>query len=222
MRLQVDCYIVLATDSGVLPIQTISFKGEPKMSRNTKIVIGIAGSLLLLCACAGFIALGALGSLGMTVARNVSTSPVKVQELAGNIADFQLPANYSAEASFALGGYSFVSYAPGDGHSHIQMVQAPASVQVDQTTLEQYAQQANPNVRRDRYSQVRTVGQTQATIRGQTVTLVISEGTNRDGELYRTMTGVFQGKGGPTLLSVESPVSTWDQAEVDSFIASIR
>ncbi len=192
------------------------------MSRNAKIVIGVVSSLLLLCACVGFISLGALGSLGMTVANAVTTNPVAVDDAAVRIADFQLPAGYRSEASLSLGGYTFISYAPGDGHSHIQMVQAPASVQVDQSTLEQYAQQANPNVRRDRYSQVRTVGQTQATIRSQNVTLLISEGTNRDGQLYRTMTGVFQGKSGPTLLSVESPVSTWNQAEVDAFIASIR
>ncbi len=192
------------------------------MSRNAKIVIGIVCSVLLLCACVGFVALGALGSLGTIVASAVTTNPAAVEGAAGQIAEFQLPAGYRSEASLSLGGYTFVSFAPGDDHSHIQMVQAPASVKVDEATLDQYAQQANPNVRRDRYSQVRTVGQSQATIRGQNVTLLISEGSNRDGQLYRTMTGVFQGKGGPTLLSVESPVSTWDQAQVDAFIASIR
>ncbi len=192
------------------------------MSRNAKIVIGIVSSLFLLCACVALITLGALGSFGMTVASAVTKNPVEVQDAAALIADFQLPAGYRSEASLSLGGYTFVSYAPGDGYSHIQMVQAPASVKVDESTLEQYAQQANPNVRRDRYSRVRTVGESQATIRGQNVTLLISEGTNHDGQLYRTMTGVFQSKSGPTLLSIESPVSTWNQAEVDAFIASIR
>ncbi len=192
------------------------------MTRNTKILIGIVGSLFLLCGCVAVIVLGGMGAFGMAIARTVETNPGKVQEVAGQIADFQLPENYRSEASVALGDYTFVSYAPGDGHSHIQLVQVPNSVHVDQAALERYAEQANPGTGRNRYSNIRTVGQTQATIRGQNVTLVISEGTNRDGQTYRVMTGIFQGKGGPTLLSIEAPVSSWNQAEVDAFIASLK
>ncbi len=192
------------------------------MTRNTKIIIGIVGSLFVLCACVGIVTMGGLGALGMTLASAVETTPGKVADVAGQIADFQVPANYRSEASVSLGDYMFVSYAPGDGHSHIQMVQVPNSVHVDQAALERYAEQANPNTGRNRYSNVRTVGQTQATIRGQDVTLIISEGTNRDGQTYRVLTGLFQGKGGPALLSIEAPVSNWNQAEVDAFIASIK
>ena len=74
----------------------------------------------------------------------------------------------------------------------------------------------------DRYTRTQVVGQQQVTVRGQTVTLVLSEGTNSSGQPYRTLTGVFQGKGGPALLSVEAPLSQWNQAEVDAFLASIR
>ncbi len=64
--------------------------------------------------------------------------------------------------------------------------------------------------------------QSLGTIRGQAVTLVTGQGVNSDGQAYRTVTGTFQGKGGPALLSVESPASSWNQDAVDRFIASIH
>ena len=54
-------------------------------------------------------------------------------------------------------------------------------------------------------------------MRGQATTLVLSEGTNTSGQPYRTLTGVFQGKGGPALLSVEAPLSKWNHTDVVAF-----
>jgi hypothetical protein len=61
-----------------------------------------------------------------------------------------------------------------------------------------------------------------ATIMGQPVTLVVSEGRNHDGQLYRQVDGMFEGKGGQALVVISGPVQTWDQTVVDEFIASIR
>jgi hypothetical protein len=192
------------------------------MSRNAKIIAGIAGALLLMCLCVAVVTIGVLGSLGVAVGRGVELSPVQVQAAANNIADFNLPPGYHPEAALDLGGFQFASYSPGDGHSHILFVQAPASANIDQVTLEQYAQQAAETRGYDRHTRTQVVGRQEATIRGKSVTLVVQEGTNSGGEAYRSLTGIFAGKGGPALLSVESPVSHWDQAEVDAFIASIH
>ena len=61
-----------------------------------------------------------------------------------------------------------------------------------------------------------------ATIRGQDVTLIVSEGLNSANVPYRQVTAAFEGKGGPTLLVFSETVGAWDQAAVDEFIASIR
>ncbi len=192
------------------------------MSRNAKIILGIAAAGLLLCACGAIATFGALGSFGYALLRANEPGPAQVGSVASRIADFQVPAGYQPEAVAELAGILLVSYAPGDGHSHIMFVQAPASLPVDQATLEQYAQEAAPKRGYDRNTRSKIVGQKQATIRGQAVTLVIGEGTNSEGQAYRTLTGVFQGKGGPALVSVEQPVSRWNQSTVDEFIASIR
>ncbi len=177
------------------------------MSHSIKVVVALLVAGLLVSACSAL--------------RGIEGDPGKVAAAAARIADFDLPAGYRPEATASVAGYCFVSYAPGDGHSHIQLIQAPQSADVDAATLEQYAQQTAPTSDSGRH-QVRTVGQSQATVHGQAVTFVIGEGTNHDGDAYRTWTCVFQGKGGPALLSIEAPISSWDQAAVDAFIASIH
>ncbi len=101
-------------------------------------------------------------------------------------------------------------------------MQAPANAQVDQATLEGYIRQAAGDSSSRAVAGSQTGGSQQVMIRGKTVTLVMGEGTNHDGEPFRTLAGIFDGRGGPALLSVESPISSWNQQEVDRFIASIR
>ncbi len=192
------------------------------MSRNAKIITGIAAALLFVCVCGAVAALGVLGSFGAAIGRAVESDPAQVQTAASRIADFEVPPGYKSEASIDLGGYLFVSYSPGDGHSHIMFVQAPAAANLDQAALEQYAQQAASSRGYNRHTRSQVIGQQKATIRGQSVTLVVQEGTNSDGEPYRSLTGIFRGKGGPALLSVEAPISGWNQAEVEAFLASIH
>jgi hypothetical protein len=197
-------------------------KLEDAMSRNAKIIIGVVGALVLVCVLGAIATFAIVGSLGFAVARTVETNPAQVSVAANHIADFDLPSGYQPEASIDFGGYVFVSYAPRDGHSHIMFVQAPASANLDQAALEQYVQQAAQTRGYNRQTRTQVVGQRQATICGQAVTLVVQEGTNSDGAANRSLSGVFRGKGGPTLVSVESPISRWNQEEVDAFLASIR
>jgi hypothetical protein len=48
------------------------------------------------------------------------------------------------------------------------------------------------------------------------------EGTSDRGEQLRQISGLFQGRGGPTMLMVTGEANAWDQEMLDSFIASIR
>ncbi len=171
----------------------------------------------------------ALGLAALVLLSVISLSGCSIQSdarsvnaAAAKIADFTLPPGYASEATAEIGGYLFVSYAPGDGHSHIQFVQAPADAPVDQATLEGYLQQAADSRGYASTTHSQVVGSRQATIRGQIVTLVVGEATNHDGQPFRTLTGVFSAKGGTALVSVESPISSWNQEAVDQFIASIR
>jgi hypothetical protein len=192
------------------------------MSRNAKIVVAIAVGIVLMCCCCIVLAFSLLTAGGSMIGRAVQTDPAKVAAAASNIADFKLPAGYAPEASINVGGFQFATYSPGDGRSHIMLIQIPGSVNVSDATLEQYARQAELSSGYGSRTGMHTVGQTKTTIRGQAATLTISEGSDADGQPFRMVSGPFRGKGGLAFLTVEEPLSRWNQATIDAFIASIR
>ncbi len=114
-------------------------------------------------------------------------------------------------------GFSLVGYNGSDGHSHIYFVQVPDSIHVDPASLER---QVNP--RSDRPARLQVIERGEVSIRGQVVPYEISEGTNGDGQAYRELSAIFQGKGGQAMVNISSPSASWDKTMVDSFLASIK
>lgn len=149
------------------------------------------------------------------------TSAQDANKVAASIADFQLPEDYKAEYSLSLAGFTIVAYNPGDDHSHLFFVQAPADYKEDQARLEEALRQAQTG-KKDRDTRMTVVEKRQVSIRGQETTLVISEGVNSSDQQYREATATFQGKNGPALVVISEPVSRWDDARINQFIASIQ
>lgn len=142
-----------------------------------------------------------------------------VSRAASEIADFSLPSGYVPEFAGRMGDYVAVSYNPGDGHSHLYLIQSRNAN--DGQELSKMLENLVPGSG-DRHSRLTVIENGAATIRGEAATVVVSDGVNSDGEQYRQVTAGFQGKGGPALLVIEEPLHRWDQASVDAFIASIQ
>lgn len=158
-----------------------------------------------------------VGMLLMLAACTADTN--QTADIAADIADFDLPAGYTADFSAAMSGYSAVAYSPGDGRSHLYLIQSSqdddgAALEKSLTTLVPGASDAN--------TRTTVIENRPVTVRGQAVTAVISDGINSENEHYRQIMVVFQGKGGPALLALSTPVNTWDETLVDTFLASIR
>lgn len=149
----------------------------------------------------------------------VETADDQITNAAAAIADFDLPANYRPEFSASLEGYTFVSYNLGDDHSHLYLIQSEK--ESDGEKLASAVEQIAPGSY-DPQTRMTIIETHPVTVRGQEVTLVISEGVTSEGETYRQITVPFKGKGGPALIALSEPVSRWDQAKVDTFLASIR
>lgn len=142
-----------------------------------------------------------------------------VSSTASDIAEFDLPAGYTPEFSATLGAYTVAAYSPGDGHSHLYLVQSEN--ENDSAELEKMLAELVPGSS-DRNTRMTVVENRPATIREKDATLVISDGVNHEGATYRQITVSFQGKGGPALLVLSEPTERWDQSMVDTLIASIR
>ena len=144
----------------------------------------------------------------------------KAGEDAGSvIADFDLPAGYTADFSTSMLGYTVAAYKGPNDPSHLYLIQSEKESDGDELAnmLAQLAPGSNdPNTR------MTVIEKRPVTLRGQDATLIISEGVNSENVPYRQITAAFEGKGGPALLMFSETVDTWDQAAVDEFLSSIR
>jgi hypothetical protein len=158
-----------------------------------------------------------LTACGVNVSIKIDTT--KVASAAAKIADFDLPSGYKPEFSAALDGYTMVSYTPSDGHSHLYLIQSEK--ESDHEKLAGMVEQLAPGSY-DPQTRMTIIETRLVTVREQEVTLIISEGVTSEGETYCQVTVPFQGKGGPALVVLSEPVTSWNQQSVDAFIASIQ
>lgn len=142
-----------------------------------------------------------------------------VVDIAAEIADFDLPADYVSEFSASLEGYILVSYSSGNDHSHLYLIQSEN--ESDGEKLAGMVEQIAPGSY-DPQTRMTVIETRLVRVREQEVILVISEGISSGCETYRQVTVAFQGKGGPALLVLSEPVTGWNQETVDALIASIH
>jgi hypothetical protein len=158
--------------------------------------------------------------IGMLLALAACTADAnQTADIAADIADFDLPAGYTADFSAAVSGYSVIAYSPGDDQSHLYLIQS--SQVADGDALEKGLADLVPGAG-DEKARMTVIENRQVTVRGQVVTAVVSDGINSENNRYRQIMVVFEGKGGAALLVLSTPVNTWDETLVDTLLASIR
>ncbi len=192
------------------------------MNRTKNLVLGITAVVLAVCPLSALI--GVVGGYYMLhlAARALTftfeTDPDSVARASEAIGDYELPDGFGNPFATTVAGVSLVGYTGSDGHSHIYLCSLPGYARWIELPLREaaYAQWSSSP------AQTWVDGNRTVTIGGQAVTLLFTEGINADDQHFRQVTGVIQGKKGPTLVVYETPVSLWDQAEVDTFLASLQ
>lgn len=148
-----------------------------------------------------------------------STESEQVASAAAEIAGFDLPAGYNADFTARLMGYTFAAFDPGDGHSHLYLIQSGDGA--DGEKLESMLDEVVPGSSNS-HTRMTIVETRPVVVRDEESTLVISEGVNSAGETYRQASVAFQGDGGPALLVFSEPTTRWDPATLDALLASIQ
>ncbi|MBP6788772.1 MAG: hypothetical protein KA170_14365 [Candidatus Promineofilum sp.] len=144
-------------------------------------------------------------------------------ERAAEIAQFELPAGFSPEAGVSLAGTTMVTYSHSDGRSHIFLIQAPESSGMTAAQLEQSLRDSLASSQAAGAVEMQDTEEIPLTIRGEQVTGLLGTGqSSNDNTSYSAMTVPFTGDGGPALLMIQRPTDSWDQAEVDAFLASFE
>lgn len=189
------------------------------MTTNKKVFLGFAAGAAVVCLLAAGAGLLLLNSAGRMLNRIMILpgQAVQASDSALAIAEYELPPGFGSGYATRMADFYLTSYTGDDDHSHIYFFQLPAHVQVDVDKMEyQFQQAAQPA------TNMQVVDQQPATLAGQSVELITSEGTNGEGQPYRQVSAMFQGRGGQAMVVYSSPIATWDQEAVDAFFASIR
>ena len=144
------------------------------MSRNTKIVLIVLGVIVIVCIC---IAIGiwiALNTAGRAIQQSIISDPTQAAAQAESIALYNIPYGYDQGVMSFLGFDMVVLSA--DNQPAIMMMQFPSSANLDPKTMEKTMQQAISQQFSRRGLTFSLVDQKQLTVKGQEVTLFISEG----------------------------------------------
>jgi hypothetical protein len=194
------------------------------MSRNQKIVLFIASLALLSCCACGIVTFVVLPRIFENTIAG-ATDPAKAKEVGKQIADYTLPSGYEEKFGMDIFTTKMVMIAPSQeqrGGLFIMLMQVAADT-ASREQMEQQMRQSFQQGTQRNMQDMRVVGAETVTIKGQPVTLTISEGTaDNSAVTMRQAVGAFQGKGGAALIMVMGAVSDWDKTLLDNFYKSMR
>ena len=197
------------------------------MNKTTKTILIVIGSILVLCACVS-VAVFATGlwtfsQVAQVAEQSVSVSPEAAIRFGAEIAEYEVPEGFGAPVSLHIGDMTLIRYTTQDEMSYIMLAQFPEGTSINLEEMLRLMEEGTGDPNNVWYStDTKIIEQKPVTVRGQETTLNISDGTSLQELSYRYATARFEGRGGPALVMVASPVDEWDLGMMDGFISSIQ
>lgn len=189
---------------------------------NRKTILILVGVIAALCLCSVAVGAFAVSQMGNVLKQSTTNDPAKVSEASKAIADYTIPEGYKQSMSMSIMGITMVGMTGAESNDLIMLIQYPAGMQVNQAQMEE---QLRKTMQQGSNSQNYTFTQTgtlERVIRGQKVTLSVSESNPTSGNTVRQALGVFQGKGGLAMVMIMGSVDTWNQEAIDTFLSSMK
>ena len=146
------------------------------------------------------------------------TDAVRINALAQRIASFELPEGYQPDYAVEILDYTIVAYKSVAQRGHLAFLQTPPGVIPTGTVLEGYLVN---NTAAHTWREASVLRTETRTIRDQSATMTISDRINGEGQRYRSLNLVFEGRDGTTLLAINQPETQWNDEAIEAFIASI-
>ena len=191
------------------------------MSESKKLLIGFAivGVICICIAGVTFFGFRILGSRFEDMANGEPTSVARAQE---KIAEFDIPPGYEPMA-MSMFVYDMIYLTPADSEYDpmIMLMQFSRATAGDPEQMAEQLRQAAEQQTDQPGLSMEMVDSFEEVIRGQTVTVTVSEASYQ-GFTMRQWVTIFQGNKGPVILMIQGIAETWDEQLVDDFIKSIR
>jgi len=184
-------------------------------NRTVWIIVGVVSVLCIIACAVVFLVAGKMGS------DMFNFNPGDVQAVSDTIAQYDMPPGYKPVMSMSLPSMYDIVALSDDSGTMIMLMQFTGDLGMTEEQMQQQVRQSFEQQSGQGGVQMKVVETREDTIRGQKVTITISEGTSQGATLRQWMT-VFAGNGGPTVLMIQGSTSNWDEALITDFIHSIR
>lgn len=184
-------------------------------NRTVWIIVGVAAVLCLIACVVIFLVVGKMGS------DMFNFNPSDVQAVSDKIAQYDMPPGYKPAMSMSIPSmYDMVALSDDSG-TMIMFMQFTAQTGMSEQQMQEQMRQSFEQQSGQGGVPMQVVEMREDTIRGQKVTITISEGTGEGVTMRQWMT-VFKGNGGPTVLMIQGATFNWDDTLITNFIHSIR
>lgn len=194
------------------------------MDKTTKIVIGVAGGIILLCIC---VVVGGMLLVGPSIERVaeglIVEDPQEVQAMAEDMTAYTLPPGYQEGIAMKLFGFGqIIFFSADDGRPIIGLMEISETLAGSEEEMrvqlqDNLARQLNKNT-----SEMILKDEWTMTIRGQETTVYVYEGDDGLGNAVRQWVTMFDGNNDPVLVMIMGGAETWDETELTTFLESIR
>ncbi len=190
------------------------------MKESKKLLIGFA-VVGAICLCMVGIGFFGLREFGKRVGNMASGDPTAVAQMQEKIADFDLPPGYKA-TGMPLVIYDAIMLIPEQSSGPmIMLMQYNGVTSGNREEIEQGLRQAAEQQSQQSGTSMQVVDSFETVVRGETVTVTVSEGSNQ-GLAMRQWITIFDGNNGPVIFMAQGIAEYWDDQMVKDFLQSIR
>jgi hypothetical protein len=192
------------------------------MSRNAKIALAVIGGLVAVC-CLGAVILLLVAPAALTsiFGGAVSSSPEEAASTGQEIATYTLPAGYQEQGALDLFGTKMVAITGDSGDTTLILMQFSSAVGSEEQMREQIQQSWGQQTGQSG-TNMQLIEERPITVRDQSTTLTIMEGTDQNGNTVRQAFTSFTGENGIVMFMAAGNADSFDQEAVDDFLESIR
>jgi hypothetical protein len=191
------------------------------MKESKKLLIGFAVMGVICCLMAG-VGYWGLRQFGRRVENMANGDPTTVAQIQEKIADFDAPPGYRTMA-MSMFIYDTVYLTPEDagGAPTIMLMQYSTLTSANREQLEQGLREAAQEQSQQPGVSTQVVDSFEAVVRGETVTVTVSE-SNTQGFIFRQWLTIFEGNNGPVIFMAQGFAQEWDDQLLKDFLQSIR
>jgi hypothetical protein len=207
----------------------------PKSGSKTWLILGVVLGVCVLLCCGSVIGVSVF--FGSQVANMMSADPVEIGKATAEIGTIDIPAElppkFKFDVSFVGQRHSLLVYygAAGDdnklwlaasGNALQQQFGSDPDEMRNQLEIQLNAQGQNAQAGGFKTLSGTTQRELEITVNGKAANMVIVDGTDSAGKKLTQVTGMFEGKGGPTLIKMQLDSDKFPPERVDEILNSIK